>query len=169
MPAVPWSCILNQLRAYSHLPGWAGAQRLTRQAAPLIPFRTSRIPFPCNPLRSVLHPTNCCSGPLQERISAVRNMVESELADSLIKVAEDRRVADEQLMEVSVDGGGEAAGLAGFAIINFRFLHILYVLIEFYIVFLSEPLHEMPISLTKVQSIRLPVAQQRCVWHWAAA
>lgn len=41
------------------------------------------------------------AGPLQERISAVRNMVESELADSLIKVAEDRRVADEQLMEVS--------------------------------------------------------------------
>ncbi|XP_063885721.1 trichohyalin-like isoform X7 [Scylla paramamosain] len=36
----------------------------------------------------------------EERISAVRNMVESELADSLIKVAEDRRVADEQLMEV---------------------------------------------------------------------
>ncbi|XP_071542005.1 uncharacterized protein [Panulirus ornatus] len=36
----------------------------------------------------------------EERINAVRNMVESELADSLIKVAEDRRIADEKLCEV---------------------------------------------------------------------
>ncbi|MPC78040.1 hypothetical protein E2C01_072513 [Portunus trituberculatus] len=110
---VPWHCILNQLRAYSHLPGRPEAKRLTRRASPHNSFRTSLIPFPCYPLWSVLHPTNCCSGPLQERISAVRDMVESELADSLIKVAEDRRVADEQLMEVSVGGGGEVAGLTG--------------------------------------------------------
>nr|XP_053646368.1 rootletin-like isoform X2 [Cherax quadricarinatus] len=36
----------------------------------------------------------------EERITAMRNIVESELADSLIKVAEDRRIADEQLAEV---------------------------------------------------------------------
>ncbi|XP_042240297.1 golgin subfamily A member 6-like protein 22 [Homarus americanus] len=36
----------------------------------------------------------------EERINAMRNLVESELADSLIKVAEDRRIADEQLAEV---------------------------------------------------------------------
>ncbi|KAK4292200.1 hypothetical protein Pmani_035010 [Petrolisthes manimaculis] len=36
----------------------------------------------------------------EERITAMRNMVESELADSLIQVAEDRRVADEKLAEV---------------------------------------------------------------------
>ncbi|XP_042219491.1 mucin-17-like isoform X2 [Homarus americanus] len=35
----------------------------------------------------------------EERINAMRNLVESELADSLIKVAEDRRIADEQLAE----------------------------------------------------------------------
>ena len=38
--------------------------------------------------------------------------MESELADSLIKVAEDRRVADEQLMEVCGDRGVEVEGLA---------------------------------------------------------
>lgn len=43
----------------------------------------------------------------------MRNMVESELADSLIKVAEDRRAADEQLMEVSVGGVIRQRGLAG--------------------------------------------------------
>lgn len=42
---------------------------------------------------------------MQERINDVRNMVESELADSLIKVAEDRRVADEKLAEVGAGVG----------------------------------------------------------------
>ncbi|ROT69145.1 hypothetical protein C7M84_012700 [Penaeus vannamei] len=38
--------------------------------------------------------------PPQERIKTVRNMVESELADSITKVAEERRIADEQMCEV---------------------------------------------------------------------
>lgn len=42
---------------------------------------------------------------MQERINDVRNMVESELADSLIKVADDRRVADEKLAEVGAADG----------------------------------------------------------------
>ncbi|KAK7071788.1 hypothetical protein SK128_001089, partial [Halocaridina rubra] len=39
-------------------------------------------------------------GPYQERLNEVRNLVETELAESITKVAEDRRVADEQLQEV---------------------------------------------------------------------
>ncbi|XP_066972128.1 putative leucine-rich repeat-containing protein DDB_G0290503 isoform X2 [Macrobrachium rosenbergii] len=36
----------------------------------------------------------------EERLNAVRNLVESELAESITKVAEDRRLADEKLAEV---------------------------------------------------------------------
>ncbi|XP_068234835.1 uncharacterized protein [Palaemon carinicauda] len=36
----------------------------------------------------------------EERINAVRNLVESELAESITKVAEDRRLADEKMVEV---------------------------------------------------------------------
>lgn len=37
---------------------------------------------------------------LQGSLNAVRSLVESELADSLMKVAEDRRIAEEKLNEV---------------------------------------------------------------------